>query len=124
VYHFGADLFYANVARFETEVQGLVSHAPSPVRLLLVDAGAITSVDFSAARSLRTFLEDLRRRKVTLALVHVDTYMRADLDRHRLIEVIGADMIFDKLHDALASPRLAQHERAQAEASSADPASN
>jgi len=124
VYHFGADLFYANVARFETEVHGLLSHAPIPVRLLLVDAGAITSVDFSAARSLRTFLEELLHRKVTLALVHVDTYLRADLDRHHLIEVIGTDMIFDKLHDALASPRLAQLDRAKAEACSADPASN
>jgi high affinity sulfate transporter 1 len=107
VYHFGADLFYANVGRFEAEVQSLVTHAPHPVRLLLIDAGAITSVDFTAARSLKAFLEDLRRQNVTLALVHVDVYMRADLDRHRLTEAIGENMIFDKLHDALGSLRLA-----------------
>jgi len=108
VYHFGADLFYANVARFETEVRGLVSHAPIPVRLLLIDAGAITSVDFTAARSLRDFLEDLRHRNVTVALVHVNDYLRADLERHRLVQVIGADLTFDKLHEALASPELSE----------------
>jgi MFS superfamily sulfate permease-like transporter len=105
VYHFGADLFYANVGRFEAEVQHLVENAPTPVRWLLIDAGAITSVDFTAARSLGVLLEDLRHRGVTLAFVHVESYMRADLDRHHLTEVIGANRIFDRLREALSSLR-------------------
>jgi len=105
VYHFGSDLFYANVGRFESEVRSLVENAPTPVRWLLIDAGPITSVDYTAARSLRALLEHLRRRNVTLALVHVEAYMRADLDRHRLTDVIGADLIFDRLREALVSLR-------------------
>lgn len=103
IYHFGADLFYANVDRFESEVRSLVTSAPTPVRWLLVDAGAITSVDYTAAGTLRDLVEDLRRQRVAFALVHVETYMRADLDRHRLTDVIGTNMLFDKLHEALAS---------------------
>ena len=105
VYQFGADLFYANVGRFESEVRSLVDHAPTPVRWLLIDAGPITSVDYTAARSLRALLEDLRRRNVTLALVHVESYMRADLDRHRLTDLIGANLIFDRLREALVALR-------------------
>jgi MFS superfamily sulfate permease-like transporter len=103
VYHFGADLFYANVGRFEAEVRSLVEHAPTPVRWLLIDAGAITSVDYTAARALIPLLEDLRRRSIVFALVHVDSYMRSDLDRHHLTDVIGENLIFDRLHEALAS---------------------
>ena len=57
VFQFGADLFYANATRFAEEVRGLVEGAPSPLKWLVVDAGAITSIDYSAAR----VVEDLQR---------------------------------------------------------------
>ena len=46
VYRFGADLFYANANRFTDEVRSLIAHAPSPVRWLVIDAGAITAIDY------------------------------------------------------------------------------
>jgi len=106
VYHFGADLFYANVGRFESEVRSLIRAAPTPVHWLLIDAGAITSVDYTAAATVRDLLEDLRRRSIHFGFVHVESYMRADLNRHRLTELIGEPMLFDKLHEALASLRI------------------
>jgi MFS superfamily sulfate permease-like transporter len=101
VFQFGADLFYANAGRFAEAVHGLVAGAPSPVRWLIVDAGAITSIDYSAARALRTLQEDLVRDGVALVLVHAPESLRADLDRHLLTDVIGADHIFDTLREAL-----------------------
>ncbi len=62
VYRFGADIFYANEAHFVDEVKSLIEHAPSPVRCLVVDASAITDIDFSAARSVRDLIEALARR--------------------------------------------------------------
>jgi SulP family sulfate permease len=38
-------------------------------------------------------------------LAHVQSSLQADLDRHRLTDVIGADHIFDSLHEALAAIR-------------------
>ncbi len=38
--------------RFADEVRALVAHAPTPVRRFVVDAGAITDLDYSAARTL------------------------------------------------------------------------
>jgi MFS superfamily sulfate permease-like transporter len=103
VFRFGADLFYANVGRFVDGVQQLVGGAATPVAWLVVDAAAITSVDYSAARSLQELHADLIRRRVTLVLVHASVPLLADLDRHHLRDVFGADCIFDKLHDALAA---------------------
>jgi MFS superfamily sulfate permease-like transporter len=101
IFQFGADLFYANAGRFAAEVRGLVERAPRPMNFLVVDGGAITSVDYSAARVLRDLQNDLIHRGVALVLVHPQSSLRADLHRHRLIDVIGADHIFDSLHEAL-----------------------
>ena len=62
VYRFGADLFYANQNRFCDEVHELVARAPGPLRWFIVDADAITDMDYSAARSLRDLLDDLEAR--------------------------------------------------------------
>src|SRR5262245_24087716 len=102
VFQFGADLFYANAGRFAEDVRGLIKRAPAPVNWLVVDAGAITNVDYSAARVLRDLHEDLTRDGVVLVLAHTQSSLQADLDRHRLTDVIGTDHIFDSLREVLA----------------------
>jgi MFS superfamily sulfate permease-like transporter len=102
VYRFGAPLFYANTNRFSEEIRGIVGQASAPVRWLVVDAGPITQLDFTAARSVSQLKKDLARRGVLLAFAHVGPSLRADLDRHNLTEVIGLERLFDTLHEALA----------------------
>jgi SulP family sulfate permease len=101
IYRFGAPLFYANAGRFSDEILLLAGPAPSPLRWLVVDAGAITHVDYTAARVVRELQQDLVQRGVALVLAHVQSDLKPDLDRHHLTEVIGADRIFDTLHQAL-----------------------
>ena len=100
IFRFGADLFYANAGRFGEDVHRLVE-GPTPVRWLVVDAGAITSIDYSAARVLRALQSDLRARGIVLVFVHVPVSLQSHLDRHGLTDVIGADHIFDTLRTAL-----------------------
>jgi len=101
IYRFGAPLFYANAGRFADEILLLAGPAPSPLHWLVVDAGAITHVDYTAARVVRELQHDLVQRGVALVFAHVQSDLRPDLDRHQLTEVIGADRIFDTLHQAL-----------------------
>jgi len=101
VYHFGADLFYANDTRFADEVRALVAQAPTPVRRFVVDAGAITDLDYSAARTLTDLHDDLARGGVTLVFGRASPSLRADMDRHGLTQRIGAEHIFATLHEAL-----------------------
>jgi sulfate permease, SulP family len=105
VYRFGADLFYANDTRFADEVRALVERAPAPVRWFVVDAGAITDLDYSAARSVRELCEDLERAGVTLVFGRVNAYLRADMERYGISGAIGPDLIFTTLHEALALVR-------------------
>ncbi len=105
VYRFGADLFYANQNRFADEVNALVKQAPAPLRWLVIDAGAITDIDYSAAQSLRDLLEDLARQKIGTVFGRVSAYLRADMDRHGITAVVGPEHIFQTLHEAVAAAR-------------------
>ena len=101
VYRFGAALFYANAGMFADQIRGLAGPKPSPVRWLVVDAGAITNVDYTAARVVRDLQQDLALRGVELVFAHVQSDLKPDLDRHHLTEAIGADRMFDTLRQAL-----------------------
>ena len=103
VYRFGAALFYANAGMFADEIRGLAGPAPSRLRWLVVDAGAITNVDYTAAHVVRELQRDMAHRGVELVLAHVQSDLKPDLDRHRLTEAIGPNRIFDSLHEALAA---------------------
>src|SRR6516165_6578587 len=89
VYRFGADLFYANADRFADEVRALVDNAPDQVRWFVVDAGAVTDLDYSAARTVHDLLGELAARNVSVAFARVNNYLRADLDRHGISAQLG-----------------------------------
>jgi sulfate permease, SulP family len=103
VYWFGSDLFYANIDRFVTEARKLVTESPSPVRWLVVDAGAITQIDYTAGGAVKELDENLARRGVTLVLAHLNQSLKADLDRQGLTEVIGPNRQFETLRECLAA---------------------
>ncbi len=83
----------------------LATSASSPLRWLIVDAGAITNVDFSAARVVREIQKDLAAQDTGLVLAHVQSDLKPDLDRHHLTEAVGPARIFDTLRDALGALR-------------------
>jgi len=100
IYRFGAPLFYANASLFADEIRLLAGPAPSKLRWLIVDAEAVTNVDYSAARVVHELVRELTSRGVTLAFARVHPALQRDLDRHHLTEAVGANRIFQKLHDA------------------------
>ena len=109
VYRFGADLFYANEYRFADEVQALVERAPTAVQWFVVDAGAITDLDYTAARSVLGLLEQLKGRGVNLIFARVSRYLRSDMDRHGITAAVGEVRIFSTLHEAVATVRGGTH---------------
>jgi sulfate permease, SulP family len=103
IYSFGAALFYANASLFDKEIRALVGPNPSAVRWLIVDAEAITNVDYTAARMVRQLHKELVDRGVVLAFARAPLSLKTDLDRHLLTQVIGPTQFFDRLHDAAAA---------------------
>lgn len=105
LYRFGAPLFYANSTRFSEEVLMLSHTAPQPVQWVVVDASAVTSVDYTAARVIRDVQKQLAAKGIGLALARVDADFKPVLDQHHLTEVIGPEHMFSSLHEAVAALR-------------------
>ena len=103
LYRFGAALFYANAGRFLEEASCVIRPMPSAVRWLVVDAEAMTHVDYTAARVVMELKKNLTEAGIELAFARVPWDMRSDFDRHHLTEAIGAARIFNRLHDAIAA---------------------
>ena len=71
LYRFGAALFYANASRFADEISTLVGSSPTSVRWLIVDAEAITNVDYSAARVVEELKKELTSAGVVFGFARV-----------------------------------------------------
>ena len=93
MYWFGTDLYYANATHFCAEIRRLVSGSPG-IRALVVDAGAITSMDYTAGRALAELQRDLASQGVVLALSRATSALRADLDRQGITPLIGPRRIY------------------------------
>jgi SulP family sulfate permease len=101
LYRFGAPLFYANAGRFAEEIRAVVGPSATSMLWCVVDAEAITNLDYTAARVVRDLHEELMQIGVTMAFARVGPYLQADFDRHEITDVIGKNLIFPRLHDAL-----------------------
>ena len=75
LYLFGAELFYANAGRFLEEVsRKVVQPMPSAVKWVVVDAEAMTHLDYTAARVVKRLKENLDKAGVELAFARVRVF--------------------------------------------------
>lgn len=103
IYRFSRDLFYANATVFSEEVQNLISHAESPVKLFILEARAITEIDFSASRMLRDLIQQLSSQNVVFVVSGLAPDVKLQFDRDGLTALMGANTFFNHLEDALAA---------------------
>lgn len=103
LYRFGAELFYANAGRFLEEILLVVQPMPSAVKWVVVDAEAMTHMDYSAARVVKGLMKNLDEAGVTLAFARAPWDLRSDCNRHHVTDVIGPGRFFNRLHDAIAA---------------------
>ena len=88
VYRFYGPLIFANVSYFMERLQGFIDQQEHPVRKVIIDARAITSVDFTAMEKLRPYFQKLRDQGIELAIA------RAHLPLREVKLNIGMEPIF------------------------------
>jgi sulfate permease, SulP family len=101
IYRFSRDLFYANVTFFSEEVQSLVKSVGSPISWFILEARAITEIDYSASQTLRDVIQELSAQGVTLVISGLPPEVRLQFDRDELTSLIGAKHFFNHLEEAL-----------------------
>jgi MFS superfamily sulfate permease-like transporter len=103
VLRYDAELFFANSSQFVDDVEQLVNSAPDPVRWLVMDAGPVDDIDYSAGVSLSGLLDFLAARHITFAIVGADSSVIDTLDSYDLLRQIGRERIYGTLAEARAA---------------------
>lgn len=103
LYRFGASLFYANANLFADELLRLAAPRPSRVEWIVVDAEAITQIDYSASRVIAQLNDELSKNGVALGFARMSPDTLADFHRHHLAEKIPPSRIFARLHDVVSA---------------------
>ena len=97
VFRYDAELFYANANRFVDDIEALIDAAPDPVRWLILDAGSLNDIDYSAGISLGGLLDFLKARDITFALAAADDSLVATLETYGLKQHIEQTHIYDSI---------------------------
>ncbi len=105
MFWFGAGLFYANAAYFAEQVLKLIDEQPAPVRWLVVDARAVTELDYSAGRALFELHQELASKGIVLAMIVVEVRNKDILQRMGVVDLIGAGHVFESRYDCVAAYR-------------------
>ena len=101
LYHFGADLYYANAQAFQTEAVLLVDKLEPHVEWFVIEAAGIGDIDFTAAETLRKLVPALKERGATLKLTDVTENLLSELQASDLVGVIGEENIYGTLRDVV-----------------------
>jgi MFS superfamily sulfate permease-like transporter len=101
VFRYDADLFYANANRFVDDVEKLIDNAPDQVRWLVLDAGGLDDIDYSAGVALAGLLDYLDAHQITLAMARVDPGLVDTLRSDDLLDRILPTHLYSTLHEAI-----------------------
>ncbi|ALG83310.1 sulfate transporter [Gordonia phthalatica] len=101
VFRYDADLFYANVGRFNDDVTALVKGAPDPVKWLVLDCSAISDVDYSAAAVLQNLIDFVHSVGARFILAGVTPELRESLETARIMADLSADSVYPGVGSAV-----------------------
>jgi len=105
VFRYDAPLFYANANRFVDDVEKLIDNAPDQVRWLILDAGGLDDIDYSAGVALAGLLDYLDAHQITFAMARVDPWLVDTLRAYDVLDRIGPDHLYDTLAVAVGAFR-------------------
>jgi SulP family sulfate permease len=94
-------LFFANTAFLSDTILGLVDDSPEPISSVVLDASSIGNADASGAAAIVDVAQSLAARGVQMWLSTVRGPVQDTLKLSGLLEVLPADQLVDRVHDAV-----------------------
>lgn len=101
IYRIDAPLFFANARFLREQVHTLLANAETPVRMVVLDCGAMFDLDVTAAQTLEELDRELHQRGITLALAEPHAPMRQLLRRTGLMDKIEKEDVFSTVGEAI-----------------------
>jgi MFS superfamily sulfate permease-like transporter len=100
-----APVYYANAAVFQAEIHKALAEATTPPSVLVIDADAITDIDYTGTRTVRALVDELARSHVVVGLARAVGGAPQNLARSGLLDRIGRDRIFSTVDEAVTALR-------------------
>jgi SulP family sulfate permease len=96
-----APIYYVNAAGFQAEVRKAVAQAPVPPTVLVLDADAITDIDYTGTRAVRALVDELERSHIVVAVARAVGGAPQNLARSGLLHHIGPGRFFATVDEAV-----------------------
>jgi high affinity sulfate transporter 1 len=101
LFRFDAPLFFANAEAFKRRVLAAVVDAGRAVDCVVITAEPMTDIDATGASALGELLDELERRRITLAFAELKGRVRERLDRFGLVDRIGPAHFYRTVGEAV-----------------------
>ncbi len=101
VYRFSGSIFFENANYFAQRLTRAIHDAKKPVHYLILDAGAINDLDYTAAEVLKHLCMKCSADDIKLVLAHVPPELERLLDKFNLTDIIGRQNIYPSLEAAV-----------------------
>lgn len=102
-YRFNDALFFENAGYFLEQVTTLIAQAKEPVTMFVLDASAITDIDYTAAQVMGRLVAQLNADDIQFSLAHVSPRLRKLLNTYALTDLIGKQHLHPNLRSAIES---------------------
>ncbi len=96
-----APVYYANAAVFQAEIHKALSGAPVPPKVFVLDADAITDIDYTGTRAVRALVDELERTHIVVGVARAIGGASQNLARSGLVDRIGRNHIFSTVDEAV-----------------------
>lgn len=105
IYRFTHNIYYANSSQLSEEIGALIQAQDPPLRWFCIDASAISDIDYTAAETLKSLSNLMKKKGIRLVVSQMQNGF--DEDKHqKILELFGEDAFFDTLDDVVATYML------------------
>ncbi len=99
---FQAPLLFANAETFKSEMISKISAIEPPPRIVILEAGGIADIDFTAAESLTELIAHCKAQNIEFAIARLESVRaQAALTRFGTMDTLGRDRVFYSVEHAL-----------------------
>jgi sulfate permease, SulP family len=97
-----APISFTNATYVRRRLMEAIDALPEPCRLVVIEANGIIDIDYTGAQVLLQLIDDLRKRKIDVALARLESQQaQKSAARTGLIAALGADHVFRSVEDAV-----------------------
>lgn len=101
IIRFDSQLYFANVEYFKETLRKLEEEKDAPLKLVIIDAASITSIDASGIHALKEIIDVYKKHGITLYLTGVIGPVRDALSRAGIIQYLGEEHFFLDVSEAM-----------------------